>query len=132
MINKQIRVDGMHLRGTWNHELPRVAPLTVRFSGGGNPKELIEDENIGIVRLNRWPAELQGQVRYLSTLPSKEDPPGYRVIRFEASLGVVARIQKAGGTLHIGRSKGTVQSNKKPVKQGSNVTFRLQNPTSLR
>ena len=125
MINERVLVNGSRLRATWNHQLPRVARLTVRAGIRGNAEDLIEDDGIGIVRLNRWPAHLRGQVRYLGTIPS-EDDTNYRLIRFEASPAIVQLIQEANGTMFIGRYHGTVQSGKRPVKMGSTINYVLQ------
>ena len=113
------------LRAVWNHQLPRVARLTVRAGTRGNAEDLIEDDGIGIVRLNRWPEHLRGQVRYLGTIPS-EDDSNYRLIRFEASPAVVQQIQEANGMMFVGRHLGTVQSGKRPVKRGSTINYVLQ------
>ena len=126
-MSKQIIVslnNGGHLHARWNFQLPRVARLTIRAGSRGDPQELIEDEVLGIARLNRWPDHLRGQVRFTGTIPS--DDPNYRLIRFEASPEVVAQIQSQGGSIHIGRYLGTVQSGKKAVKRGATINFVLQ------
>ena len=116
--------NGARMHARWNHQLPRVARLTIRAGSRGDPQELIEHESLGIARLNRWPEHLRGGVRYTGTIPS--DDPNYRLIRFEASPEVVAQIQSQGGSIHIGRYLGTVQSGKKAVKRGSSINYVLQ------
>ena len=128
MINEELNlatlINGARLHARWNHQLPRVARLTIRAGSRGDPQELIESETLGIARLNRWPAHLRGGVRFTGTIPS--DDPNYRLIRFEASPEVVAQIQAQGGSIHIGRHLGTVQSGKKAVKRGTTINFVLQ------
>ena len=123
-LNLATMVNGAHLHARWNFQLPRVARLTIRAGSRGDPQELIESETLGIARLNRWPAHLRGGVRFTGTIPSED--PNYRLIRFEASPEVVAQIQAQGGSIHIGRLLGTVQSGKKAVKRGANINFVLQ------
>ena len=129
-INERLRVHGARLRAQWDHQLPRVARLTVKFSGGGDPKELIESELVGVLRLNGWPTSgpnsVRGQVRFLHTIRTAEDDPDYRLVRFEASPAIVALIQAKDGYMYIGKGRGTVQSGKKPVKRDSNVHYYLQ------
>ena len=130
IINERLRVHNTRLRAQWDHELPRVARLTVKFSSGGDAQELIEGELVGITRLNGWPTSgpnsVRGQVRYLHTIRSDEENPTHRLVRFEASPAVVALIQGRDGLIHIGRGRGTVQSGKKAVKRDSSVNYYLQ------
>ena len=92
MINEDLSLatlnNGARLHARWNHQLPRVARLTIRAGSRGDPQELIESETLGVARLNRWPAHLRNGVRFTGTIPS--DDPNYRLIRFEASPEVVA------------------------------------------
>ena len=125
----RIQVNGHRFRASWNTDLPRRASLVARFLGSGNPSELINDPFLGLVATNEWPAELQGQVRFIGS-KSEAQPNSRgevaRLIRFEASPEVVAQIQAQGGSIHIGRLLGTVQSGKKAVKRGANINFVLQ------
>ena len=129
MVNNRVRVNGHRLRADWNTNLPRHAVLTVRFRSHGNPQDLLEDPVTGVVSLNRqaqvpWPRALQGQIRFLSVHP--EEGSQFRLARFEASSEVVRYIQENNGSMYIGGSRGTVQSNKKDVKKGMQVAYRLQ------
>ena len=124
VVNEMARVQGQHFRGDWNHDLARHATLTVRFSSYGNPQDLLEDPDIGAVRMNNWPRELQGQIRYLSV--RSEEGSNYRLARFEASEEVVRRIQDNRGQMRIGFEMSTVRSGKKDVKENSPVVFKLQ------
>ena len=126
IVNGGLRYNGQRLRAQWNHQLPRVARLTIKAGRRGDPSELIEDEGMGIVRLNEWPEAVRGQVRYISTIASDVEDPDHRLIRFEASPEVVRLIQDSQGSIWIGRYKGTVQSGKKNVKHGSPVKYYLQ------
>ena len=132
MINDRVKVraNGKRILARWNHDLERVAVLTIRFSGSGVPIELIEDPILGLVRMNRWPVELRRQVRFLQMVsPSEEEgrvPSNYRVIRFEAHAEVVRRIMDNDGAIYIGRDKGTVFFKSELLTKGRNVTYRLQ------
>ena len=114
----------------WNHDLARVAILTIRFSGSGVPIELIEDPILGLVRMNRWPVEFRRQIRFLQMVsPDEEEgqaPSDHRVIRFECQQEVVKRIQEANGAIYIGKDKGTVHFKSKPLTKGVNVSYKLQ------
>ena len=132
MINDTIKLQGRRVRAQWNHNLERVADLTIKFSGSGVPVELIEDPVFGLVRMNRWPAELRKKVRFLQLVSAAEDeeegqaPSRYRIIRFEAHPEVVRLIQERDGSIYIGKDKGTVKSNKKPLTKGAQVLYKLQ------
>ena len=124
-LTDRIQIDGLSFRATWNTELPRHALLTARFDGTGSPSELIEDPHLGLVATNEWPEELQGQVRYVG-VEQEGGTSNHRVIRFEATEAIVNHIQRAGGTIAIGFGRCTIRSNRKPVKAGSTVVYRLQ------
>ena len=126
LMAQRIRVGGQRVVASWNYQLPQHATLMARFNGSGDARELIEDPFLGLIATNGWPAELQGQVRFVKV--QKEDKPdkGYRLIRFEATEAVVKRIQAAGGTIYLGFGTATVENNKNPVKEGSTVVYRLQ------
>ena len=105
--------------------------LTIRFSGSGVPIELIEDPILGLVRMNRWPAELRGQIRFLQMVTSSEEdgqnvPSNHRVIRFEAQQEVVKRILEKDGAIYIGKDKGTVYYKSKPLTKGTSISYKLQ------
>ena len=132
MINDRvsIRVNGRRVIARWNHELARVAVLTIRFSGSGVPVELIEDQILGLVRMNRWPVEFRSKIRFLQMVsPSEEEgpiPSNFRVVRFEAQPEVVQRILDADGAIYIGKDKGTVYYKSKPLTKGTNISYKLQ------
>ena len=130
MINDRVQLSGgRRVRAQWNHELERVAELTIRFSGSGVPVELIEDPILGLVRMNRWPQELRRQVRFLQMVSPEEEGrtlSNFRIIRFEAHPEVVRRIQERDGSIYIGKDKGTVMANKKPLTKNLTVNYKLQ------
>ena len=131
MINDRIKISGRRVRAQWNHDLERVAILTIRFSGSGVPIELIEDPILGLARLNRWPAEFRSKIRFLQMVsPNEEEgqnlPSNHRVIRFEAHPEVVRLIQERDGAIYIGKDKGTVFANKKLLTKGAAVNYKLQ------
>ena len=107
----------------------RRRALVARFLGSGNPSELINDPFLGLVATNEWPAELQGQVRFIGS-KSEAQPNSRgevaRLIRFEASEEVVRRIQDANGVIYLGFGKATVECNRTAVKRGSRVIYKLQ------
>ena len=98
--------------------------MTVRFTSSGNPQELLEDPDIGVVRMNRWPEHLQGKIRYLSI--KNEDGSSYRLARFEGNEEVVRLVKANNGLMRIGFEHGTVQSGKKDVKGNMTPVYRLQ------
>ena len=98
--------------------------MTVRFSSSGDPRELLEDPDIGVVRMNRWPAHLEGQIRYLKV--KNEEGSNYRLARFEAPEEVVGLIKAKDGFIRFGFELGTVQSGKQPVKGDVVVQYRVQ------
>ena len=127
----RVRVNNRRVLARWNHELERVAVLTIRFSGSGVPIELIEDPILGLVRMNRWPAELRNQIRFLQMVTSSEEdgqnvPSNHRVIRFEAQQEVVKRILEKDGAIYIGKDKGTVYYKSKPLTKGTSISYKLQ------
>ena len=124
IIEQRLRVNGHRFRARWNTDMPRLATLVARFSGGGSAQELVEDPHLGLVATNEWPEALQGQVRFVSS--QQEDGSNYRLVRFEATEAVVTRIQEQNGLVSIGLDRATVQNNKTPVKRGSQVVYRLQ------
>ena len=133
LINDRVRVriNNRRVLARWNHELERVAVLTIRFSGSGVPIELIEDPILGLVRMNRWPAELRGQIHFLQMVTSSEEdgqnvPSNHRVIRFEAQQEVVKRILEKDGAIYIGKDKGTVYYKSKPLLKGTSISYKLQ------
>ena len=132
MINDRVavRVNGRRVLARWNHELDRVAVLTIRFSGSGVPVELIEDPILGLVRMNRWPVQFRSKVRFLQMVsPAEEEgrvPSNHRVIRFEAQPEVVQRILDVDGAIYIGKDKGTVHYKSKPLTKGTQVSYKLQ------
>ena len=132
MVNDRlgIRVNGRRILARWNHDLERVAVLTIRFSGSGVPIELIEDPILGLVRMNRWPVEFRSQVRFLQMVGPQEEegrvPSNFRVIRFEAHPQVVQRIMERDGAIYIGKDKGSVYFKSKPLIKGTIVTYKLQ------
>ena len=79
---------------------------------------------LGLIATNEWPEELQGQVRFISV--EQEEGSHARLIRFEATEAVVQLIQEEGGTISIGSDSATIRNNKKPVKRGTNIVYRLQ------
>ena len=125
-LAQRIRIKGRRVIARWNYNLPQHATLMARFNGSGDARELIEDAHLGLVATNEWPAELQGQVRFIKVQQEANPASGYRLIRFEASEAIVRRIQQAGGTIYLGFDKATVECNKVPVKEGSKVVYRLQ------
>ena len=120
----RVQVNGQRFRAIWNTDLPRQATLTAKFTGGGRAQELIEDEVLGLIATNEWPEELQGQVRFISVEP--EEGSNARIIHFEATEEVVRLIQEEGGTISIGSDSATIRNNKKSVKRGANIIYRLQ------
>ena len=125
-INDRVRVNGMRFRGVWNHELTRVASLTIRFSGPGAPEDLIEGSLAGLARINRWPAEFRHQIRFQQLVHEDEAPGTHRIIRFEATPEVVQRILDADGWIFIGTDRGSVYFNKKTLTKNSTVTYHFQ------
>ena len=123
---QRIRVNGQRITAGWNYNLPQHATLMARFNGSGDARELIEDAFLGLIATNEWPADLQGQVRFIRVQQEETPSSGYRLIRFEATEEVVRHIQAANGTIYLGFGKATVECNKIPVKEGSRVVYRLQ------
>ena len=111
-------------RANWNSDLPRLATMSARFNGGGNPVELIEDPDLGLVASNDWPEELQGQVKFISA--QQEKGSDYRLVRFEATENVAELIQACDGLVYIGFDRGTIQNNKKDCRRGVPIVYRLQ------
>ena len=132
MVNDRLahRINGRRVIAKWNHDLARVAILTIRFSGSGVPIELIEDPILGLVRMNRWPVEFRRQIRFLQMVGKDEEegkvPSNFRVIRFEAQQEVVKKIMDSDGAIYIGKDKGTVYFKSKPLTKGINVSYKLQ------
>ena len=124
LVNDRVQVNGRHLKAAWNYNLPSVAIMTARFSSSGDAKELIEDPAIGIVRMNRWPAHLQGQVRFLKV--KNEDGSQFRLARFEAPEEAVGLIKAKDAQIRIGFELGTVHSGKQFVKGDAVVQYRVQ------
>ena len=120
----RVRVNGHRFRAIWNSDLPRQATLTARFAGGGDARELIEDDTFGLITTNEWDPELRGQVRFVEA--RREEGSNYRIIRFEATEAVVQLIQAEGGVISIGFDSATIYNNKKPCKRGTPVVYRLQ------
>ena len=121
----RINVGGQRFTAAWNSDLPRIATLTARFNGGGNAQEMVEDPHFGLITTNEWSQDLQGQVRFVS-VQQEERNSGYRLIRFEATEAIVNLIQAAGGTISIGFGRATVENNKKSVKRGATIVYKLQ------
>ena len=124
LINERVQVHGRQLKADWNYNLSLIAIMTVRFSSSGDPRELLEDPDIGVVRMNRWPAHLEGQIRYLKV--KNEEGSNYRLARFEAPEEVVGLIKAKDGFIRFGFELGTVQSAKQPVKGDVVVQYRVQ------
>ena len=124
VINDRVRPQGRLLKADWNYNLPLHAVMTVRFGSSGDPKELIEDPDVGMVRMNKWPAHLQGHIRFLKV--KNEDGSQYRLARFEAPEEVVGLVKAKDGTIRLGFELSTVQSGKKAVRGDSQVVYRVQ------
>ena len=124
IINDRVRVQGQKFRADWNYNLPKHAIMTARFASSGNPQELLEDPDIGVVRMNRWPEHLQGTIRFLKV--KNEDGSQCRLARFEGPEEVVKLIKAKNGLMRVGFENATVQSGKKDMKGDSPVVYRLQ------
>ena len=90
-LTDRVNINGQRFQARWNTDMPRHPTLVARFSGGGNPTELIEDPFLGLVATNEWDEDPQGQVRFVSA--QQESNSTYRLVRFEATEAIVNLIQ---------------------------------------
>ena len=124
IINDRIRVQGQRFKADWNYNLPKHAIMTARFTSSGNPQELLEDPDIGVVRMNRWPEHLQGKIRFLKI--KNEEGSQCRLARFEGPEELVQLIKAKQGLMRVGFENATVHSGKKLMQGDSPVVYRLQ------